>query len=130
MLLSVKTNNSTSEQRITVKNTRLSVIPRLVVKEQVPVSRDAKIKVDILEPKCLAQKGKGVTLLKKGVSVRWANPKTRADIQIDSSSADELDIDSAQGMLEWICNIEPGASVDLTLSWEISAPSDVVWEKQ
>ena len=109
-----------------MKNTRLSAIPRLLVKEQVPVSRDAKIKVNIVEPKSLSKKG-GETVLKEGVSVRWASRVTDEETPTVSSTTDELDMDSAQGMLEWICNIKPSTSVDLTLSWEISAPSGTIW---
>ena len=98
------------------------------MKEQVPVSRDAKIKVNILQPKSLSLKGKE-TALKDGVSVRWASRKADEDL-VDISAAEEMDVDSAQGMLEWICNIEPSASVDLTLSYEISAPDGVTWVKQ
>ena len=125
-LLSVKTNYTTSEQQITVKNTRLSAIPRLLVKEQVPVSRDAKIKVNIVEPKSLSKKG-GETVLKEGVSVRWASRVADEETPTVSSTTDELDMDSAQGMLEWICDIKPSTSVDLTLSWEISAPNGTIW---
>lgn len=127
-ILTVKTDNTNFEQKITVKNTRLSNIPKLVVREQVPVSRDAKIKVAVLEPKGL-QRGKE-NIIKEGIAIRWANWKAIEGGDLSNEASEDVDMESAQGMLEWICNIEPSASIDLTLAWEISAPSGVEWVKQ
>jgi hypothetical protein len=35
-----------------------------------------------------------------------------------------------EGMLEWICEISNGQSVELTLAWEVSSPSGLNWGPQ
>lgn len=124
-IIGTKTKVTYYEQKITIKNTRLSQLPRLIVKDQVFVSRDARFKVRLLEPKSLSGPQKGVTV-NRSVTVRWSSWKTWDD----SESTDDVDMESAQGMLEWNCNIDPGAAVDLSLAWEVSAPVGVEWTKQ
>lgn len=113
------------EQKITIKNTRLSQLPRLIVKDQIFVSRDARFKVRLLEPRSLSGPQKEGTV-NRSVTVRWSSWKAGDD---NESTAD-VDMESAQGMLEWNCNIDPGATVDLSLAWEVSAPAGVEWIKQ
>lgn len=127
-LLTARTNNTMSEQKISVKNTRLAPVSKLIVREQIPVSRDAKIKVLLLEPKALQKDKENV--LKEGISVRWTNWKAVENGDLSSLSSEGLDMESAQGMLEWVCTIEPSSTADLSLSWEISAPTGVEWAKQ
>lgn len=117
-----------SEQKISVKNIRLAPVSKLIVREQIPVSRDAKIKVLLLEPKALQKDKENV--LKEGISVRWTNWKAVENGDLSSLSSEGLDMESAQGMLEWVCTIEPSSTADLSLSWEISAPAGVEWAKQ
>lgn len=124
-IIGTKTKVTYYEQKITIKNTRLSQLPRLIVKDQIFVSRDARFKVRLLEPKSLSgpQKGGNVN---RGVAVRWSSWKAESD----GESVIDVDMESAQGMLEWNLSIEPGATVDLCLAWEVSAPAGVVWTKQ
>ena len=139
-VLSSKTTSTTFEQIISIKNTRLTTIHRLVVKEQIPVSHDARIKVSLVEPRALATAQKtsvsssGVQVL-KGVQVKWVPRGEDTNISAKSigsltTSNEEIDAESAQGMLEWICEIEPGVGIDLLLGWEVSAPASVGWAKQ
>ncbi len=32
-----------------------------------------------------------------------------------------------QGFFEWLCQIQPGASVDLVTAWEVTAPKGMKW---
>lgn len=64
--------------------------------------------------------------MNRGVAVRWSNWKAESD----GESVIDVDMESAQGMFEWNLSIEPGATVDLCLAWEVSAPAGVEWTKQ
>ena len=52
-----KTGTTTNEQNITVRNSRTTRIGRLIVKDQIPVSKEESIKVVISEPKELKSGG-------------------------------------------------------------------------
>ncbi|KAH8115703.1 hypothetical protein DFH11DRAFT_1543173 [Phellopilus nigrolimitatus] len=126
-VLTTKMKTVTFEQAITVKNNRLTRLPRLLIKDRVHVSRDAKLKVNVLEPKGLSAGGKGKAVtLQNGVAARWVQ-RGGDDVGEAKVSQDESSAESAQGLLEWVCDIEPGATVDVSLVWEVSAPSDTEW---
>ena len=140
-MLSTKTTCTAFEQGISIKNTRLTTIHRLLLKEQVPVSHDARIKVTLIEPRVLATASKmsaasaGVQI-SKGVRARWL-PRNEDSNNMSAKAAsaiaaanEELDAESAHGLMEWICEIEPSSSVDLVLAWEVSAPSGLEWTRQ
>ncbi|PVG03864.1 hypothetical protein CPB86DRAFT_778959 [Serendipita vermifera] len=153
-LLSTRTTTVSNHQKITIKNTRTSTINRLLVLDQIPVSADSKINVTLLEPSQLEFAGRGTigtssgnlvsgtvggaggklaippeVKISKGVSVRW---KVTDDDEPEDASTEEAGappgFDGArEGMLEWVCEIPNGKSVDLTLVWEVSAPSRMNW---
>ena len=56
-LLTTRTETITHTLRIKVKNTRTSPLPRLIIRNQIPVSSDERIKVVLLEPKELPKQG-------------------------------------------------------------------------
>lgn len=124
-IIGTKTKVTYYEQKIAIKNTRLSQLPRLIVKDQIFVSRDARLKVRLLEPKILSGPQVG-GMVNRSVTARWSSWKA----EDDSESTADVDMESAQGMLEWNCNFDPGATIDLSLAWEVSAPADVDWIKQ
>ena len=138
--MGTKMSVTSYEQKITVKNTRLTRLSRLLVKDQVPVSRDARVKVNVSEPKGLQGQGsangtqKGVGKLgKDGIVARWSSWKSEIGGEDDLEEVEDstkLDADAAQGRMEWVCDVRPSATVDLVLSWEISAPVGVDWMKQ
>jgi len=114
-------------QRITVRNSRPSSVSALRVLDHVPVSTDARLKVNVLSPNGLGPAGGdalpgegGPTLgkdkerswvnVKRGVKARWAAPDVGGD-----------------GAVEWMCEIAPTEEVELELSWEVSAPVGEKW---
>ncbi|EJD47257.1 hypothetical protein AURDEDRAFT_184088 [Auricularia subglabra TFB-10046 SS5] len=115
-----KTSTTSYLQRISVKNTRLAAVPRLVVRDGVPSSTDSRIKVNVVEPKELPSGGPasaaGVAV-KDGVRARWAQ----------KNGERSLDGDTGDGQLEWICAIPAGGEVDLGLAWDITTPTGVQW---
>ena len=125
--MTTKTATTVFEQVITIKNTRLAPLHDLRVREQIPVSSDARIKVTLLEPKQLTDAGKKTVSVNEGVDVKWAQGD---EDEVDNSpAAPDVNAETAQGMLEWICDINPGASKDITLSYEVTSPSAVPWAR-
>ncbi|EJD47240.1 hypothetical protein AURDEDRAFT_163847 [Auricularia subglabra TFB-10046 SS5] len=104
-----KTSTTSYSQRISVKNTRRAAVPRLVVRDCVPNSTDARIKVNVVEPKELPSGG----------------PASAAGVAKNDERP--LDGDTGDGTLEWICAIPAGGEVDLGLAWDITAPAGVLW---
>ncbi|KAG8752112.1 hypothetical protein FRC12_012117 [Ceratobasidium sp. 428] len=112
-----------NSQRITVRNSRQGTVSSLRVFDHVPVSTDAKIKVDVLSPTGLGlvvesealdgsrNKNRAWTSVQKGVKARWAN----------------LDV-GGEGMVEWACEIQSNEELELELSWEVSAPTGQKWQ--
>ncbi|KIM19585.1 hypothetical protein M408DRAFT_31098 [Serendipita vermifera MAFF 305830] len=144
-LLSTRTTTTASHQKITVKNNRGAVIPRLLVREQVPVSHDERLKVTLIDPASIEfpnrntisagsfkpDKAAGVlkpVKLSKGVSVRWkVNDDEDGEGEADSTAGAD---GAREGMIEWICEIGSGQSTDLNLAWEVTAPSGLNWGPQ
>ncbi|KAG8829484.1 hypothetical protein FRC17_006502 [Serendipita sp. 399] len=145
-------------QKVSVKNTRSAPIKKLVIRDQVPVSGDQRIKVSLVEPASLEfggrntisasgtskikGKDKSVNIPKeiqisKGIIVRW---KVNEDKENDdaatvvSDNASEIGLaglDGArEGMIEWVCEIPAGQSVDVMLAWEVIAPVGLNWGPQ
>ncbi|KAG8717185.1 hypothetical protein FRC08_008015 [Ceratobasidium sp. 394] len=111
-------------QRITVRNSRPSTVSGLRILDHVPVSTDARIKVNVLSPGGLgpvvdesevpdANKNKDRPWMnvQKGVKARWA----------------DLDV-GGEGTLEWACEMQPNEELELELTWEVSAPAGQKWQ--
>ena len=151
-VLSNKASHTIYEQLISIKNTRLSRLRPLLVKEQLPVSLDAKVKVSIIEPKGLSFPSSLLPATKKlprlgstgdvsvgaGIIARWVpRDDGRDNSLLDSetmsgtttSANNDTGNEAAQGLMEWVCDVAPGANIDLTLSWEIVVPSGTMWTR-
>lgn len=118
------------KQRMTIKNTRPISIGRLVVQDRIPVSEDSRIKVNLFQPaeKALGPVGgttgssslasEGMTdKISKNVLARWGQ-KEEENGGSGGSRGD--------GVIEWIVS-DLKDSVDLHLTYDISAPADVRW---
>ncbi len=124
-------------QRISIKNTRPSGLPRLVVQDRVPNSEDSRIKVTLLQPdekfigapsnSYTASANKSVSsvnteklshAVQKGVRAQWAQKNYE---EIEGTGGARGD-----GVIEWICTgLE--SSVNLDLEYEVSSPYGVRW---
>ncbi|CUA69216.1 Protein F37C4,5 [Caenorhabditis elegans] [Rhizoctonia solani] len=122
-----KQSVSAQSQRITIRNTRLASVSVRVL-DHVPVTTDARIKVNVLSPNGLdtavaptSPSSEGVDEGKrkdqpwrdvhKGVKARWAGLEA-----------------GGEGTVEWSCDIAPSEETELELSWEVYAPSEQRWE--
>lgn len=140
-LLVSRTVTTAFHQKVTVKNTRGTPINRLLVRDQIPISSDQRLKVSIIEPSGLEFPGRNtitsggsgekITLPKelkiaKGVSVRW---KVGDDEVSDTAST--LGADGArEGILEWVCDIDAGKTTELNLAWDVNTPTGLNWGPQ
>ncbi|KAG8741042.1 hypothetical protein FRC10_003426 [Ceratobasidium sp. 414] len=111
-------------QRITVRNSRSSTVSALRILDHVPFSTDARITVNMLSPDGLGpvvdegeapdvskNKDRPWANIQKGVKARWA----------------DLDV-GGEGTVEWVCEMQPNAELELELSWEVSAPAGQKWQ--
>ena len=134
-LLTTRTETTTYTQRITVKNTRTASLPRLIIRDQIPVSSDERIKMVLLEPKELPgvgmdgtkRGGISVNLLKevtvaKGIRARWF---TKDDEEVETETTSGAD--TPQGIIEWISEFDAGRSADISMVWEVTAPVSLNW---
>jgi hypothetical protein len=141
-MLSWGTTTIASHQKITIKNNRGAAIPRLLVREQIPISRDDRLKVTLIDPASIefpnrntisAATSKGdktlqipkAVKLAEGITVQW-KVNDDQDAEADNKNTDGVD-GAREGILEWICEVGPGKSTDLNLAWEVTAPSSLNW---
>ncbi|CAE7151124.1 unnamed protein product [Rhizoctonia solani] len=121
---------SAQSQRITIRNSRLTSVSDLRVVDHLPVSTDARLKVNVIVPGGLEvqqapdsptgpgsesrnkDKQRPWTNVQKGVKARWA----------------PLDV-GGEGTVEWNCEIGPSEEVELELAWEVSAPAGQQWKQ-
>ena len=133
--MTTKTSVTSYRQRMTIKNARKDLsIPRLVVKDHVPLSEDARIKVVVTQPperalgpavptpsNTLTSSASGAETLtaqvQENLVARWAQ-KNEENGGSGGSKED--------GVLEWIA-IDVMDTLDIELAYEVVAPTDVQW---
>ncbi|KAG8996288.1 hypothetical protein FRB90_012776 [Tulasnella sp. 427] len=123
-LLSSKIDVTTYTQRITVKNTRSTAAAPLFVKDQIPVSEESDFKVLLTEPRL--SKERPEVMVANGVKAHWA-PRD-SDREEDDNKAANAGTEE-EGIVEWICDIPPGKTQELSLAWEVSGPAGKHWVK-
>ena len=124
-----KTTTTSFQQTISVKNTRLSPLHRLIVKDRLHVSEDAHVKVNVTEPAELRTDpnqtpGALQRLTQKNrVRARWAVRSDDLALDIEEEAGDP-----SQGFVEWVCELSASANLDVKLAWEIVTPAGVEWD--
>ncbi|KAG8951987.1 hypothetical protein FRC04_005320 [Tulasnella sp. 424] len=120
-LLSSKIDVTAYVQRITIKNTRATAAAPLFIKDQIPVSEDSDLKVLLTEPR-LSKERPEITIA-SGTKAHWApRDADREDEDKTANAGTEED-----GVIEWICDIPPGKTQELSLAWEVSGPAGKHW---
>ena len=120
---SQKKSVTSYQQTISIRNTRLTSLPTLLVREQVYVSQDERIKVDILEPNELraesTQKGTNAPVNK----ARWVQNDD------DGAAIDRTGVKTNDGIFEWVCkDVGAGAKLDLNVAWDVIVPIGLDWQ--
>ncbi|CAE7056776.1 unnamed protein product [Rhizoctonia solani] len=120
-----KRSVSAQSQRITIRNSRKAPVS-VGILDHVPISTDARLKVDIIAPKELDATPTSTSsnegsdehgakrpwkILRKGLKTRWAPLES-----------------GGEGCVEWSCEIPPTEEAEMELSWEVSAPEGHKWE--
>ncbi|KAF5374158.1 hypothetical protein D9615_008861 [Tricholomella constricta] len=130
-----KTANHVFSQHITVFNTKAMHIDGVKILDQIPVSEDAQIQVNLINPpltrpipsadsastssSLVPDSARKPITVTKGVTASW-------------DGAEELDTDGERvgkdGKINWVCSIPPQGNVNLVLQWEVVVPAraDVV----
>ncbi|KAI8165806.1 hypothetical protein K4K49_012592 [Colletotrichum sp. SAR 10_70] len=109
-----KENSSVYSRSITVANTRAAAGKpvSLLVLDQVPVSEDERLKVDILDPKGMLVEGAGVTSGLPGrgekEDVKWGKATSTL---------------KKGGQVEWEVSLNAGKAVKLGLEYVVAMPS-------
>jgi len=148
--------STTFQQSISVKNTRPLPLSRLIVKDQVPVSTHAQIKVMVFEPQLpeiQSSKPGGGTIkasssaaqgssnsssaaaLKEvtvngsnDVRARWARINEESDDAGANASGSGGEVNT-EGLVEWICKVDANTGIDLKLGWEVNVPKGFNWRQ-
>ncbi|KAG8739763.1 hypothetical protein FRC10_005188 [Ceratobasidium sp. 414] len=101
---------------LTIKNTRTSIVPRVLVRHAVPTpGGDDRFRVTLKEPDGLAQLESGVSFkLRSNVNARWTE---------DAGSGSET-----SGLMEWaIEQLAAEGSEEIKMVYEVTAPEGVKW---
>jgi len=124
-ILTGKNDITSYTQRITVKNTRPTNVSPLFIEDHIPTSENAEIKVTITEPKDIGEaKDRREVRVAPGVNARWAFHNSDDD---DTSSTSPGGGVEEEGTIEWVCDIEKGKTIDVSLQWDVAAPAGRRW---
>ncbi|KAG9037268.1 hypothetical protein FRB95_006211 [Tulasnella sp. JGI-2019a] len=132
LALQNKIDITSHTQRLTIKNTRSSRVSPLIIKDQVPVSVDSAVKVLVNVPKELGEaKERKEVAVAPGVKARWAikgrvEDEDSASTSGSASGGGPSGVED-EGVVEWLCDVEAGKSIDLTLAWDVVAPAGKNW---
>ena len=116
-------------QNITVHNTKSVNIENLKITDNIPVSQDANITVNLISPKLtnhlpsttLGNKAApSSVIVSDGVVAQWSD---KGDSNVNGLGKD--------GRLDWICSIPAHAKINILLQWEVSTtqkkPIEGLW---
>lgn len=108
-------------QRITITNTKGTPVSSLKIHEQVPVSEDSNIVVNLTSPNLVLPQAN-----KKGVITVPEPVKVGAQALAQWEGADEPEMDPGSigkdGKFSWVCSLPPQGKLGLLLSWEVVCP--------
>ena len=120
-ILATKTLVENFGQRISIKNNRSLNASPVYVKDHIPTSEDSDIKVILTEPKEIGiPNERRVVPASERAKARWAFHGQEDEDAQDTGVPEE-------GTIEWICDVGAGETVNLTLSYAVSAPADSPW---
>ncbi|KAG8905841.1 hypothetical protein FRB99_008143 [Tulasnella sp. 403] len=134
---SSKIDTTTYTQRITIKNTHTRPTSPLTIKDQIPVSVDSEFKVSLVEPRDLGiAKERKELHVGEGAMVRWAfkegtggdgNYSSPTSTGFKGKTTDDSGGVEDEGVLEWVCNLDAGKTLELSFSWDVACPMGRRW---
>ncbi|GLB45327.1 putative mucoidy inhibitor A [Lyophyllum shimeji] len=121
-----KTATHVFAQHITVHNTKNVPVEGVKVLDQIPVSEDAQIQVNLRQPAAVTSPRihllplLGLHFDGRGVVASWAG----ADGENDGASGEEeQSAVGRDGKIAWVCQVPPQGKVELALKWEVVVPT-------
>jgi len=121
-MLTSRSEVTSIAQRISVTNNRPTGVSPLYIRDQFPASENSEIKVIVIEPRDLgAPKEQREVRVASGVKARWA---TRSIEDDDSNVVSPVE---EGGVVEWVCDIGGGKTVDVSLQWDVVGPERHRW---
>ncbi|KIM36583.1 hypothetical protein M413DRAFT_31619 [Hebeloma cylindrosporum] len=120
-----KTCSYTFEQRISIFNTKPTSITSLKVLDQLPVSEDSTITVNLTSPPLVlpAANKKGVAKVPEPVKITEG---AGANVNVQWDGAEDSDTDPSllgkEGKLRWVCEVPAQRTIVLALAWEVVCP--------
>ncbi|KAJ3536370.1 hypothetical protein NMY22_g6066 [Coprinellus aureogranulatus] len=119
--LITKTTLTTFSQHITIHNTKSIAIEGLQVIDRIPVSQDSQVKVNLTTP--LLNPNSIVPVeVTEGVTAKWYTGE-QGDDNLNAAGASGYA--GKDGQIAWMCDLASQKRVELSLAWEVSAPSQV-----
>jgi hypothetical protein len=95
---------------ITIKNTHRFTLPKLLVRDTVPVAGDDKrVRVLLRKPAALADAKEGAFVDASGAQVCWVKNGMK------------------DGKIEWTTKVESGGEVKLELDFDVRGPAEMQW---
>ncbi|KAG8881263.1 hypothetical protein FRB98_004449 [Tulasnella sp. 332] len=120
LALQTKADVTSNVQRFTIKNNRGTRVSPLIIRDHVPVSVDSVVKVIVNEPKELSEvKERKEIDITAGVKARWSH-KGQGEEGTGGGVEEE-------GVVEWVCDLDAGKSIDLALAYDLILPSGQTW---
>lgn len=125
-------NVYTYAQRITVQNTKADfAVDNLRIVDQIPVSQDNQVTVKLLQPALSLPTKTAIGGTSKSSEAPQVSAlpsvKMEGGVVAQWKGSDEPDVDTASlgkdGMLSFLCGVQPQDKVNITLQWEVSYPA-------
>ncbi|KAF4622099.1 hypothetical protein D9613_009539 [Agrocybe pediades] len=121
-----KSKKHSFSQRITVHNSKSVEVKGVKVRDNIHVSEDSNLIVNLITPPLTSPASNGTTTssvkLGDGIVARWTVPDSVVDTRDDIDGPDNF-VPGQDGMLEWVCSIPAHGKINLVLEWEILSNS-------
>lgn len=108
-------------QTITIHNTKSVGIEKLKITDNIPVSQDANITVNLISP--------GLTIPLPSTTASKTTPSSvtvaNGIVARWSGSGSDVNALGKDGLLDWVCSIPAHAKNNLLLQWEVSTTQKI-----
>ncbi|KAJ1309228.1 hypothetical protein OPQ81_004895 [Rhizoctonia solani] len=113
--------------RIVVRNSRNTPIS-IGILDHVPVSTDARLKVNVITPNGLDAAVVPTSSPNEGTNEDRVKERPWKKLRNDLKARWAPLEAGGEGTIEWSCNISPSNQVEVELAWEVSVPEGQKWE--
>ncbi|KAF9525622.1 hypothetical protein CPB83DRAFT_885409 [Crepidotus variabilis] len=115
-------------QRITIQNTKSISLESFKIIDNIPISQDERIKVNLISPALSAPVAGPVQASHSRQSLR-KSIKLESGVQAQWDKSDEKDVEDSMvgkdGKINWLLTIPPRKTVNLALQFEVTYPTGI-----